>query len=250
MNVRGPCWARSFFPSRYWAQVPPQRVQAVLQRYFQRWGRPRKMRVDNGYPWGSWSDLPSQLALWLIGLGVQMIWNPPGQPQCNGVVERSQGTAKRWAEPLTCRSVRTLQKRLNRVDYLQREKYPLAKGQSRLAMYPTLRNCRRRYTMNWEKKHWSLSLILTHLSSYAVTRRVDSSGQVRLYNRHYYVGSRHVGKWVYVSFDPQQRAWIFSDKQGRQLRTCPSREINREQIVKLKVLHHDASRPAPSNSGP
>ena len=39
------------------------------------------------------------LALWLIGLGIEVIWNPPRCPQANGVVERSQGTGKRWAEP-------------------------------------------------------------------------------------------------------------------------------------------------------
>jgi hypothetical protein len=41
-----------------------------LRRAFADWGRPERFRVDNGVPWGSWGDLPTDLALWLIGLGV------------------------------------------------------------------------------------------------------------------------------------------------------------------------------------
>ena len=42
---------------------------------------------------------PPGLELWLAGLGVEVRANPPRRPQDNGVVERSQGTGKRWAEP-------------------------------------------------------------------------------------------------------------------------------------------------------
>ncbi|MBV8318944.1 MAG: DDE-type integrase/transposase/recombinase, partial [Planctomycetaceae bacterium] len=71
-------------------------MQAMLRRIFQRWGLPDRLRVDNGHPWGSQNDLPTDLALWLIGLGVNMIWNKPRCPQMNGVVERSQGVTQQW----------------------------------------------------------------------------------------------------------------------------------------------------------
>jgi hypothetical protein len=47
-------------------------VQAELRRQFRRWGLPNALRVDNGNPWGDWSDLPTALALWLIGLGLDV----------------------------------------------------------------------------------------------------------------------------------------------------------------------------------
>ena len=33
-------------------------MQQQLRAAFARWGLPHRLRVDNGKPWGSWSDLP------------------------------------------------------------------------------------------------------------------------------------------------------------------------------------------------
>jgi hypothetical protein len=241
MSVRERCCKRSFSPYRYWKQVPAASIQATIRGFFKAWGRPQRLRVDNGSPWGTWSDLPPELALWLIGLDIGMIWNTPRRPQENGVVEPSQGTAKRWAEPQACRSATELQRRLNKADRVQREKYPTRSGHTRLATYPALRARPRRYTRKWEQTHWDLELVMQHLAAYTVARRVDSSGHVRLYNRNRYVGQMHQDKQIYVMFDPGQREWIFADLGGQQLRTCPATEINHEQIVKLKLLHHRPS---------
>jgi hypothetical protein len=73
---------------------------------------------------GSAGDLPTELALWLFGLGVEVIWNPPRRPQDNGVVERSQGTGKRWSEPPTCDGPAELQRRIDDLDEIQRAEYP------------------------------------------------------------------------------------------------------------------------------
>jgi hypothetical protein len=53
-------------------------VQTVLRRVFRRWGRPRRLRVDNGIPWGAMADLPSELTLWLLGLKQAKIPSPQG----------------------------------------------------------------------------------------------------------------------------------------------------------------------------
>jgi len=77
-------------------------------------------------------------------------WNPPARPQDNGVVERSQGTAKRWGEPWTCDSPEELQRRLEEMDWIQRQEYPNVGGRSRLEAYPGLARSRRAYTPEWE----------------------------------------------------------------------------------------------------
>ena len=102
MRPRGPSWPPRFPPHRRWEHVPPQAIQEMFRRVFVRWGLPDRVRVDNGYPWGTPRDLPSELALWLIGLGVEPIWNPPGQPTCNPKVERSNGLTQQWGELHTC----------------------------------------------------------------------------------------------------------------------------------------------------
>lgn len=138
MNTRVLSWAPRLSPRYDWAHVPEADVQWRLRAAFERRGLPRQLRVDNGKPWGSRSDLPPVLALWLIGLGVAVNWNDPCCPQQNGVVERSQGTAKRWAEPHACRDPAELQVRLDADDLLQRERYPVAGGRSRRELFPEL----------------------------------------------------------------------------------------------------------------
>jgi transposase InsO family protein len=95
-----------------------------LRQAFARWGRPRRLRVDNGTPWGATDGLPTGLVLWLAGLGVGVDHNPACRPQDNGVVERSQGTGKNWAEPGQCDSAAQLQRGLDEADARQRERYP------------------------------------------------------------------------------------------------------------------------------
>jgi len=218
-----------------WGQVPPAETQRVMRDWFRQWGMPARLRVDNGIPWGSWSDLPPDLALWVLGLGIGMIWNPPRRPQENGVVERSQGTGKRWAEPKACENAEELQQHINQMDTIQRESYPVHKGQSRQALYPSLAHSGRRYTKQWEQRHWDLAPVLAHLAGYAVTRRVDKSGRVSVYNRGYYVGPIHQGKTVYVMFDADSSEWFFADEEGRHLNRQRAKEIVSSSIQSLSV---------------
>jgi len=66
-------------------------------RAFSRLGLPLAMRLDNGLPWGGGAgNTCHPLALWLVGLGLELTFNPPRQPRYNGVVEKSQTSNKRW----------------------------------------------------------------------------------------------------------------------------------------------------------
>jgi hypothetical protein len=212
-------------------------VRAQLRQAFARWGRPAALRVDNGGPWGSAGDLPPDLALWLLGLGLDMHWNDPHQPQQNGVVERSQGTGQRWAEPGQCATPAELQRRLREMDAVQREAYPSIGGQSRAAAFPGLAHSGRRYSEAWERRHWDVRRVLEHLSGYAVPRRVDKNGDVSLYHRPHYVGCMHRGKVVYVMVDPERAEWVFVDEHGRQLRCQPAEELRAERIQSLTVTN-------------
>jgi hypothetical protein len=176
------------------------------------------------------------LALWLIGLGVGMIWNTPNRPQENGVVERSQGTANRWCEPWTCGSPEELRTRLERMDRIQREVYPYQGGLGRLACHPGLAHSGRPYAPESEASFWDWGRVAAHLSSYVAIRRVNPNGMVSIYNRSHYVGKVHRGKEVYVTFDPETNEWVFSDPSGRELRHKPAEEISPARIMALDVI--------------
>ena len=210
-------------------------VQAELRRCFEHWGRPASVRVDNGNPWGSCGDLPTPLALWLIGLGIQVIWNPPRRPQDNGVVERSQGVASNWAEPDRCRSVAELQRRLNEEDRVQRELYPHGSCRSRLEAYPSLRHSKRPYSVAWERGHWSWDTVLGQLAGVMMPRKVDCSGKIGLYNEKLYVGSFIKGKEVMVHFDAGAAEWVISDRHGVELCRRPLTEFDAAKLRQLPI---------------
>ena len=69
------------------------------------WGLLGQLRIDNGMPWGSQGDLPTDLACGLAGLGLGLVINPPRRPQNNGVIERYQGHARRHLYPGTGTSI-------------------------------------------------------------------------------------------------------------------------------------------------
>jgi transposase InsO family protein len=215
--------------------VPAAQTQATLRRCFARRGLPQRIRVDNGTPWRSKGDLPTGLELWLAGLGVEVKANPPRRPQDNGVVERSQGTGKRWAEPRRAASAADLQVVIDAMDRRQRESYPYHGRASRLAAHPDLEHSGRPYDGSLEERSWSLERARDLLAGYVVPRRVDRSGMASVYGRNYYVGTAYAEQVVHVRYDPQQGLWLFQDDDGHQLHRQVAAEINAANIRELMV---------------
>jgi hypothetical protein len=233
MSAAARSWGRAFSPLGSFQQVPSQQTQDFLREQFAIWGRPGLMRVDNGTPWGASGGLPTALVLWLAGLGVDTHHNDACRPQQNGVIEKSQGTNKRWAEPWHCDSAAQLQERSEQAARRQRESYPYRRGQSRLEIFPQLRHSRREYSAAWEEANWRLDLAEAVLAEVLEARRVDRCGCVSLYSRNVYVGKSWAQSTVWVRYDPQGHRWMFSDTEGRLLNHQTAPEICRDRIVDL-----------------
>ncbi len=214
---------------------------------FECWGLPERVRVDNGWPWGSSSDLPTFLALWLIGLGVGVIHNPARRPERNAKVERFHGLVEPWGEPSACPDFATWQERLRWLSRVQRERYPSVEvgkagkasdgKQTRLEAFPSLLTTTRPYSRDHEAERWSLELVKGYLAKGRWRRRVDKVGRIRLYNRAHSVGRAHKGQDVFVGFDPTETAWVFRDKDGREIGRQAAKEITVCSIVNLEVSH-------------
>lgn len=79
-------------------------VREQLTEVFRTYGLPVRINADNGAPWGSPSQpgQVSELALWLIRLGIRVSFSRPYHPQTNGKDERFHRSLK--AEVLNGRS--------------------------------------------------------------------------------------------------------------------------------------------------
>lgn len=218
-------------------EVAAAAVQAGLRAWFARWGLPDEVRLDNGHPWGSFSDVPPDLALWLLGLGVGPVWNPPGHKQGNAVVERAHGVCQRWVEPGTCRDAAELQARLDHATTLQRERYPHRGAPSRLDAWPALAAGGRPYDPAAEAGLFDERRVWAFLAERVVSRRVDKVGRISLANRPLGVGRAWAGQTVTVRLDVDGDApvWRIRDDQGRILRQHPAPELGRDRLLALDV---------------
>ena len=186
--------------------------------------------------------------MWLIGLGVEVVWNPPRRPQDNGVVERSQGTGKRWAEPHTCADAAELQRRIDDLDAVQRQEYPSVGGKTRAEAFPGLAHSGRAYDPGAEAAGWARARVVAHLAGYTAVRRADPSGNVSVYNRNRYVGAGLKGRTVYVTLDPQDVAWVFQGPGGVCYRRQPAEELSAERVVGLEVTNRRDRPPRPKGA--
>ncbi len=207
----------------------------MFRRTFTCWGLPDAVRVDNGYPWGSPRDLPTELALWLIGLDIGVIWNPPAQPRKNPKVERCQGVAAAWAEPHACADPAELSDHLDWVGRVQCREYPAIGGLARVAAYPGLLIVRRVYQESQEPALWELGRVERWLSQRTWTRRVDQNGVISIYGHHHSVGRAYRGQDTLVRYDGLARQWVVGDQTGEAAWRFDARELTREAILGLAV---------------
>lgn len=102
-TLAGPCHALTLLDdhSRFNLLLQAQtrtdtaRVQPHLVEVFRRYGLPAQINADNGPPWGSprsGGHSLSDLAIWLIRLGMRVSFSAPYHPQTNGKLERFHRT--------------------------------------------------------------------------------------------------------------------------------------------------------------
>ena len=100
--------------------IPPigAKVREVLERIFAEFGLPEALRSDNGSPFGSsGAGGLSTVSVWLLKLGIEPHYIPPGSPQDNGGHERMHRTL---AEHTTQPPAETKQEQQRRFDDFRR----------------------------------------------------------------------------------------------------------------------------------
>lgn len=205
-------------------------MQQHLRCCFEQWGLPQAIRVDNGDPWATRSDVPSALALWLVGLGVKVLLNRPCHSTDNGIVERCHGVLSGWVEAHKAADEHALQKQLDWALLMQRERYPACNNKSRLEAYPQLLHNSRLYRQCDEEVLWHFERVQDFLADFVWTRRVDKVGRVSIFSSAYSVGRSYAGRQVNLHLDWHTHEWVIESEQGQCLKRCVCQEITPERI--------------------
>lgn len=183
------------------SEVPIKQLQKSLIELFTEWGKPLCIKIDNGRPLADPtkdSPLPP-LALWLISLDIQLIFNRSYTPTDNAKVERMQGVSKSLAEPRLCQSLDRLNHQLKQACIFQRRHYPTRtlKKKTRVEVYPQLDKPTDR-PFNNEVDRFKVFQVLT---KYQWTRKVTIAGQISFMGKKWQIGQKYTGEWVSVQFN-------------------------------------------------
>lgn len=186
------------------------------------------MRVDNGEPLGSPQyNTTSALALWLIGIDIDMIFNKPRCPQANAKVERMQDVSARWADLHKAHNIKQLQDNLDKQALFQRTHFPVSrlKNQTRIACFPELDTSRRVF----DEKFFDEKRVYDYLSKKIYVRVVSKTGQVVHFGQRVCIGLKYKHQAVEIKLETSKMKWLVY------LKSEIIKEINTDNLDKNRL---------------
>jgi transposase InsO family protein len=175
-------------------------VKKHLMLIFRLYGLPKAILCDNGGPWGGgYPELElSELAVWLIRLGIHPQHGRPAHPQTQGKDERFHRTLK--VELLQGRSFSDLADCQRQFDPW-RDRYNLIRPHEALQLDPPARH----YQLSG--RPFPETLPAVEYESGAIVRKVQSQGRVTYHDLDYRVGKGLVGESVVLRPTDTERAF-------------------------------------------
>ncbi|MBU0702609.1 MAG: helix-turn-helix domain-containing protein [Chloroflexi bacterium] len=202
-------------PEQRIVKLTTAQVQQDCRIAFTEWGLPDAIQTDQAsiFVDADPTPFPTQLTLWWVGLGIKH--HLVSSPMRNGCIERGQRTLdERTLVDQRFDDADELQKQVDADWYeLNAECPSRAKGcdgQPPLVAHPELLVPRRSYRPEWELDLFDLKRVDNHLATLTWIRTVSEVGQVSLGSRHYGLGTAWAGQTVAISFDPEQRQFVFT----------------------------------------
>lgn len=176
-----------------------QTVKGHLESIFRQYGLPKAILSDNGSPWGSGSpefEL-TELAVWLMRLGVQLQHGSPAHPQTQGKDERFNRTLK--VELLQGRSFYDLADCQRHFDPW-RDRYNLIRPHEALRLDPP--------GAHYQPSQRPFPEVMppVEYNEGEMVRKVQENGVVTIHDREYRVGKGVIGQ--YVALRPTASAGI------------------------------------------
>lgn len=194
--------------------------QLTLRRAFTNFGLPERITFDHGTSFidhTSASPFPTLLHLWLIALGIVVLFTRKRRPTDHALVERTHQTMA--AQALVGQSFadgNALWATLDERRAVLNTALPsraLGK-QPPLAVYPEAAHSRRGYRLEWEPELLDLRRVDAYLAQGEWFRQTNCHGEFWLGQQRYSVGRKYAKQEVAVRFDRQTRELVARPGEG------------------------------------
>jgi len=236
------------FPKTYVGSLPlvfkkprnhPQKAhyQTLLRLAFTEFGMNRRLQVDHEsvfFDNVSASPFPTELHLWLVGLGIEICYTPKGKPQKQGMVERShqtmhlQVTAGQSFENFSQLYERCQQrrKRLN-WDIPSRS----TNGQPPLVACPHAVKSERTYKVDSEKEIFDDKKVRKFLSAGKWYRTVSKDKTLSMGGWVYYLPKAAPKSELEIKFNPYRNTFLFFNAAGTLVNSRPAQGLSFNELA-------------------
>lgn len=205
-----------------------------LRLIFEQWGLPQAIKIDNGRPFGDPKRLQIPLLpLWLVGYGIEPIWNRAAQPTDNAKVERAQATTANWADLASCSDIADLRQKLAGVIVTQRERYPVRRlnEQTRQQAYPAIDTPLRPFEIG----QFDYRLVLAFLQSRSWHRKASKIAVISFYYQRWFVSRSVADQWVSIRLDASSNEWVIFTDTGEFIKSFPNTVITQQALLNLPM---------------
>lgn len=214
-----------------------QDYQLVLRCAFVQYGLPKTISLDHDSAFfdnTSASPYPSHLHLWLVGLGVQVVFIVKKPPLQHAQIERAHQTLTAQAiTGQTWKSQSALRQGLNRRREFLNSVYPSRSllYQAPLEAFPQASYSGRPYRPEWEDELLDLQRIYAFLAQGRWFREPSVHGEVCLGMQRYSTGVSSAHTTQDVTFDPQTLEFVAKTAGTNRIRRFVAKGITKADLM-------------------
>jgi len=209
----------------------------ALRRAFLNYGLPHHLSLDRDAAFfqnTSTSPFPMPIHLWLIALGVHVVFTRKRRPTDHAIVERHHQTmedqvlrGQGWS------SQETLWQGFDERRQVLNDHFPTRPldGRAPIEVFPEATSSERPYRPEWEEELLSPDRVYRYLAQGRWFRSTGNNGRFQLGGHWYYIGSRYRNREVEITFDAKEVAFICQPAGSEEVVRVPALGLTRRDLM-------------------
>lgn len=209
----------------------------ALRLSFCEHGLPEQIQVDHAGVFFNnqhESPFPTMFHLWLIGLGIKLIFSRFRKPTDQGKVERQHRTMLSQVTSKTgFRDWNGLYERCEKRRQRMNWDIPCASlgEKAPMEVFPEQYHSQRIYRPETEGELFDMELVHKYLAQKSWTRKVSKRGTIKIAKKVYSISKNHVGQKVKINFESETKEFLFTDNNGLFLARHLARGLEQDRFM-------------------